>query len=221
MTSTKPAPTRERILFAAAEVLSNKGYSATRLNEIAATAELRAPAVYYYFPSRHELIAEVMTVGQARLREHVVTTLDDLAPETEPLERLCAAAAAHLEVELELSHFATAVTRNTGQLPEDIRARLRDDSRAYSRLWNQLIDTAYDAGQIRGDLNRRAAVKLVMGALNGTPEWWDRSQGSLSDLVATTQSLIRHGLGPVPQPTISIVPTDMACDGKSAKEPAS
>lgn len=221
MTSTKSVPTRDRILFAAAEVLSNKGYSATRLSEIAATAELRAPAVYYYFPSRHELIAEVMTVGQARLREHVVTALDNLAPDTEPLERLCTAAAAHLEVELELSHFATAVTRNTGQLPEDIRARLRDDSRAYSRLWNQLIDAAYDAGQIREDLNRRATVKLVMGALNGTPEWWDRSQGPLSDLVATTQSLIRHGLGQVPQSTIPVIPTRVPGAGESAKDPAS
>lgn len=200
MTGTKSESTRERILFAAAEVLSNKGYSATRLNEIAATADLRAPAVYYYFSSRHELIAEVMAVGQARLREHVVAALADLSPETGPLDRLCAAAAAHLEVGLELSHFVTAVTRNTGQLPEDVRARLRDDSRAYSQLWRELIESAHDAGQIRDDLDRRAVVKLVMGALNSTPEWWQRSEGSLAQLISTVQSMLRHGLGAVPRP---------------------
>ncbi|MFD6894699.1 TetR/AcrR family transcriptional regulator [Rhodococcus sp. NPDC060086] len=195
----KSEATRERILFAAANVLSRKGYSATRLSEIAEAADLRAPAVYYYFASRHDLISEVMMVGQTRLREHVMSILDALPTETEPMDRICAAAAAHLEVELELSDFATAVTRNTGQLPDDIRARLRHDSQLYSRLWREMVESAYDAGQVRADLDRRAAIKLIMGALNWTPEWWDHSQGSIAELIATTQSLIRHGLGPVPK----------------------
>lgn len=209
MTSTKAAvdpkfavggkseATRERILFAAAKVLSRKGYSATRLSDIAATADLRAPAVYYYFASRHDLISEVMAVGQARLREYVVSVLEALPAETDPMDRICAAAAAHLQVELELSDFATAVTRNTGQLPDDIRARLREDSQAYSHLWRELIESAHLAGQVRADLDRRAAIKLIMGALNWTPEWWNHSQGSIAELIATMQSLIRHGLGPV------------------------
>lgn len=195
MSSGKSEATRERILFAAAQVLSHRGYSATKLSEIAAAADLRAPAIYYYFDSRHDLISEVMAVGQSRLCEYVTTALDQLPPETEPIEQICAAAAAHLEVALELSDFATAVTRNTGQLPDDIRARLRDDSRAYSKLWRELIERAHEAGQIRPDLNRRTAIKLVMGALNWTPEWWRPSDGNLDELVDTAQSLIRHGLG--------------------------
>lgn len=212
MTSTKTAidqrsaiggkseATRERILFATAKVLSRKGYSATRLSDIAATANLRAPAVYYYFASRHDLISEVMAAGQARLREYVVSVLEALPAETDPMNRICAAAAAHLEVELELSDFATAVTRNTGQLPDDIRARLREDSQAYSRLWRELIESAHHAGQVRADLDRRAAIKLIMRALNWTPEWWNHSQGSIDELIATMQSLIRHGLGPITDP---------------------
>lgn len=198
----KSEVTRERLLFAAAEVLSRKGYSETRLVDIAEAAGLRAPAMYYYFSSRHDLIAEVMAVGQSRLREHVFTALEHLPRGTDPMDRICAAVAAHLEVELELSHFATAVTRNTGQLPDDIRQRLREDGRAYSDLWRELIQQAHSAGQIRSELDLRAARKLVIGALNWTPEWWRRSEGTLTDLIATAQSLIRHGLGnPVPSTT--------------------
>lgn len=200
----KPAPsgrkseaTQERLLFAAAEVLSRKGVSETRLTDIAEVAGLRAPAVYYYFASRYELISEVMSVGQTRLREHVAAVLDALPAETNPMDRICAAVAAHLEVELELSNFATAVTRNTGQLPDSIRERLRKDSHAYSTLWRELMDAAFTAGQIRADLDLRTARKLVIGALNWAPEWWRGSDGSLADLVATTQSLVRHGLSPV------------------------
>lgn len=191
----KSEATRERLLFAAAEVLSRKGYSETRLVDIAEAAGLRAPAMYYYFSSRHDLIAEVMTVGQSRLREHVFTALEALPSDTDPMDRICTAVAAHLEVELELSHFATAVTRNTGQLPDDIRQRLREDGRAYSDLWRELIQQAHSTGQIRPELDLRAARKLVIGALNWTPEWWRRSDGALLDLIATAQSIVRHGLG--------------------------
>jgi AcrR family transcriptional regulator len=193
----KSEATQERLLFAAAEVLSRKGVSETRLTDIAEVAGLRAPAVYYYFASRYDLISEVMSVGQTRLREHVAAVLDSLPSETTPMDRICAAVAAHLEVELELSHFATAVTRNTGQLPDGIRKRLREDSHAYSTLWRELMDTAFTAGEIRADLDLRTARKLVIGALNWAPEWWRGSDGSLADLVATTQSLVRHGLSPV------------------------
>lgn len=192
----KSEATQERLLFAAAEVLSRKGVSETRLTDIAEVAGLRAPAVYYYYASRYDLISEVMSVGQTRLREHVAAVLDALPPETTPMDRICAAVAAHLEVELELSDFATAVTRNTGQLPDGIRDRLREDSHAYSTLWRELMAAAFAASEIREDLDLRTARKLVIGALNWAPEWWQGSGGSFAGLVSTTQSFVRHGLSP-------------------------
>ena len=41
---SKSAQTRRRILDAAAHVLSTKGYAGLRLNDVAAQAELQAPA---------------------------------------------------------------------------------------------------------------------------------------------------------------------------------
>ncbi|MFD5257354.1 TetR/AcrR family transcriptional regulator [Streptomyces bobili] len=191
----RSAASRDRILAAAARVLSLKGYAATRLSDIASLAGLRPPAVYYYFPSREVLIAEVMVVGQLRLREHVETELAALPDSTPPMDRICAAVEAHLQVALGLSDFATAVTRNSGQLPEAIRARLREESGAYLALWRNLLATAEAAGAIREGLDLRAARMLVMGALNWTPEWWNPRQGSLTGVIRTAQSVVRHGLG--------------------------
>lgn len=191
----KSAATRDRILAAAARVLSLKGYAATRLSDIAGLAGVRTPAVYYYFPSREVLITEVMVVGQLRLREHVETELAALPAGTPPMDRICAAVKAHLQVELDLSDFATAVTRNSGQLPEQVRGRLREESGAYLALWRDLLATAKAAGAIRGGLDLRVARMLVMGALNWTPEWWNPRQGSLTGVIRTAQSLVRHGLG--------------------------
>lgn len=187
--------TRDRILSAAAEVLSRSGYSETRLSDIAELAEVRAPAVYHYFPSREALIAEVMAVGQQRLREHVEKALAELPQQADPMERICAAVAAHLQVALGLSEFATAVTRNLGQLPEDIRRLLRAETATYMDLWRTLLDDAQQAGAIRPELELRAARMLVIGALNWAPEWWDPRQGALTTVISTAQSLVRTGLG--------------------------
>ncbi|MBK1787295.1 TetR family transcriptional regulator [Prauserella sp. ASG 168] len=193
--SDTPSATRDRILDAAARILSEKGYSATRLADIAQLAEVRAPALYYYFSSREELIAEVMAVGQRRLREHVESALAALPPGTAPMDRIDTAVQAHLQVELQLSDFATAVTRNLGQLPDDVRERLRSEGSEYIGLWRRLLEQARAAGLIRPDLDLRAARMLVMGALNWTPEWWNPRQGSLTDVIDTAKSLVRHGLG--------------------------
>lgn len=187
--------TRDRILSAAAEVLSRSGYSETRLSDIAELAEVRAPAVYHYFPSREALIAEVMAVGQQRLREHVEKALAELPQQADPMERICAAVAAHLQVALGLSEFATAVTRNLGQMPEDIRRLLRAETATYMDLWRTLLDDARRAGAIRPDLELRAARMLVIGALNWAPEWWDPRQGALTTVISTARSLVRTGLG--------------------------
>lgn len=187
--------TRDRILAAAAGVLSAKGYSGTRLADIAECAELRAPAVYYYFESREALIAEVMAVGQRKLREHVESALAALPADTAPMDRITAAVRAHLEVELDLSDFATAVTRNVGQLPEQVRDTLRAEGSEYIALWRRLLENARSDGAIRPDLDLRAARMLVMGALNWTAEWWNPQLGSLAGVIDAAQSLVRHGLG--------------------------
>jgi AcrR family transcriptional regulator len=191
--SAAPAPggTRERILAAAATVLSTKGYAGARLSDIAELADLRTPAVYYYFDSREALIHEVMRVGQRSVLEHVETALAELGPSAGPLERLDRAVEAHLEVELALSDFATAVTRNTGQLPPGISDAFRADGHRYFALWDDLLAELLAGGHMNPGLSPRVARMLVLGALNWTAEWWDPHAGGLEEVVATARQMVR------------------------------
>ncbi|MGW5514371.1 TetR/AcrR family transcriptional regulator [Nocardia africana] len=195
MSTTSPMnATRERILAAAAHILSRRGVAGTRLADIAAHAELRAPAVYYYFRSRNELIAEVMREGQRRVREHVRHTLASTPPGTPVVELIDAAVEAHLRIELELSDFASAVTRNAGQLPPEILESLRLESTAYHAIWRSLLEQLAASGQLRPGLDIGIARMLVIGALNWTVEWWNPDHGSLDNLVGTAQSIIRSSV---------------------------
>lgn len=193
---SKSARTRRRILNAAAHVLSVKGYAGTRLSDVAEYAELQAPAIYYYFPSRDDLIEEVMYAGIAAMREHLRGVLAELPPETSPMDRLLAAVEAHLRHELQLSDYASASIRNAGQIPDRLRARQLKEEASYGRIWRRLFEDARTNGQLRSDLDARLAQLLVIGALNWSAEWFDPRRSSVETVVSNAQALVRNGLSP-------------------------
>ncbi len=191
---SKSALTRRRILDAAAHVLSLKGYSGLRLTDVAAEAEIQAPAIYYYFPGREDLIEEVMWAGIAEMREHLVGVLDAMPAGASALDRLLAAVEAHLRHALEISDYTTASIRNAGQVPDAIRKRQLLEEERYGEIWRKLINDLARSGALRAELDLYIAQMLVLGALNWTVEWWDPRRGSVDAVVANAQTLVRHGL---------------------------
>ena len=194
MTDTKSARTRVRILDAAAKVLSRKGYGGMRLSDVAQVADLQAPAIYYYFDSREDLIEEVMWVGIADMREHLTRVLDALPPGTPAMDRILVAAEAHLRHELEISDYATASIRNAGQVPDKIRKRQLAEEARYGEIWRDLMSSAAAEGTLRADLDPYIAQMLVLGSLNWTAEWWSPKRGKVDLVVANAKSFIRHAI---------------------------
>lgn len=191
----KSARTRERILDAAAHVLSRKGYAGTRLGDVAAVAEVQAPAIYYYFASRDALIEEVMWVGAHRVRTHVEEVLAGLPADATPMARILAAVEAHLRYELHISDYTTASIRNAGQVPEQLRVRPAAEEAIYSRLWRDLFAQAQRAGELRPGVDINVSRFLLLGSMNWAAEWWNPRTRSLADLVKATQDYVLYGLG--------------------------
>nr|WP_227012962.1 MULTISPECIES: TetR/AcrR family transcriptional regulator [unclassified Pseudonocardia] len=193
---SKSARTRTRLLDAAANVLSRKGFAGTRLSDIAELAQIQAPAIYYYYPSREDLIEAVMVTGASTMREHMTEVLDALPPSATPADRISAAVEAQLRHELELSDYARAVIRNFNQIPEPFLARATEQNNLYQGLWRRLIEDLRDAGQLRPDVEPSIARMLVLGCLNWTVEWWDAERGDIDRLIAVAQSMVLHSLRP-------------------------
>src|SRR5258705_10009917 len=62
-TGSDSAETRNRILRAARQVISERGYHAATFQAIAAAADLSRPTLHYYFDSREQIYA--MLVDEA------------------------------------------------------------------------------------------------------------------------------------------------------------
>jgi AcrR family transcriptional regulator len=194
--ASKSARTRERLLDAAAGVLSQKGFAGTRLSDIAERAHVQAPAIYYYYSSREDLIEEVMYVGASAMRTHLVDTLAALPAGAAAVDRLAAAVEAHLRHELELSEYSTAIIRNGNQLPPKVGRRALEEIAAYNDIWRGLIAELDTAGELRSDVQPAAGQMLVLGALNWAAEWWSPERGPLEDTIRTAQSMVLHALRP-------------------------
>ncbi|MGX4694448.1 TetR/AcrR family transcriptional regulator [Streptomyces sp. JNUCC 63] len=201
---TKDAPTRgsrggkytrQLILDAAAEVMCREGYAGTKLADIAKIAGIKTPAIYRHFPSREDLVDEVMTVGHRRFIEHVTSVIEALPATATPLDRVLAAVAGHLEVALTISHYAAASTRNMSQMPDGIRERQQELRREYGAIWRRHLAEAAEAGQLQPGLNLYAAQGLIIGALSWSNEWWNSERGNLQSLIQNAQALVRHGIG--------------------------
>lgn len=189
----KSARTRRRIVDAAAHVLVRRGYAGTRLSDVAEVAQVQAPAIYYYFSSRDDLIDEAVAVGLDRATTLVSGALDDAAG-LPAIERLSVAVAAHLNTLLTHSDHAAAAIRTVPQMPEEMRERHRRAQRAYLDIWRELLAAARAEGDLDPALDPGTALMVVIGALNWTAEWWDPSRGSLDGVITTAQHLVLQGL---------------------------
>ncbi len=74
---TARQPTRERILYAAAELFRRQGYAGTGLNQIVAEAQAPFGSLYHHFPGgKQQLAEEVIEAGGAFFQALVTAVYD-------------------------------------------------------------------------------------------------------------------------------------------------
>ena len=192
LATTKSAKTRARILDATAHILCRKGFSGTRLSDIADRAECQAPAIYYYFESREDLIEEVIWQGMAHLHDHVRKALK-AASSVSPAERLNIALEQHLRFILTESDYTMAAIRNAAQMPIELRDRQLAEQQKYAVLWRKLFRDVRTAGQLRPGVDERLARMLILGSLNWSTEWWQPRGESVDTLVLNAKRMLNGG----------------------------
>src|ERR1700730_3971895 len=191
---SKSEKSRDSILEAAAKLFRRQGYSATTLRQIAATAEIKAASIYYYFDSKEAILNEVLHRGLLSVFEAVKTALKQ-AGKVSHRRRIALAIEAHLVALLEASDFTSANIRIYGQLPENLKKPHRPLRRAYAKYWDQLFLDARRAGEIRADIEIVPLRIFVLGALNWTIEWFRfNTEDAVLKLARRTELLIFDGV---------------------------
>ena len=188
----RQATRRRLILDAAAEEFAAVGYDAATLARIGDRVGLTKAALYHYVDGKQQLLAALFSDAADEIAERAATAV---GPDATPTERLAAFARAHVEV---------AVTSAGGQvLKENLDALLTTDAtRAARRRHEELLAVIVRDGIASGDfrpVSVPATTKLLFGALNTVPRWFDADRDDpLEAVLDEAVRFVLHAVGAEP-----------------------
>ena len=120
---------RPQLLRAAADVIVERGFSSTRIADVAERAGTSPPAVLYWFRSKDELLAEALTVDEERFDAEMRERVDLLECPRDQLRLMIEAAAEEYDWTLWIELWARALRD-----PVSRQARQRLDNRWHEEI---------------------------------------------------------------------------------------
>jgi AcrR family transcriptional regulator len=160
----------ERLVESALGLFAEKGFERTSVQDIVQAAGVTKGAMYHYFPSKDDLLAEIYF----RVLRMQLDRLDTFAKSDAPiLERLGDAAADVVATTIENLDSTTIFLRSMHALSEDHEREVRRQRRRYHDMFRQIILDGQATGDLRADADADLVVDYFFGAVHHLPMWWE------------------------------------------------
>ncbi len=185
---TQPENRSRQILDAAAGLFAQFGYDGTSMRDIAARVCIRPASLYYHFPSKADLLVQVLEQGVEVLDHRVRKALHG---ESEPWRRLEAACVAHMETLLEGNDYVRVLSAEIpARRAETLRGQLLVHRDRYEGVFRELIDDL----PVAPDVDRKLLRLTLLGAIAWSMFWYKPDGDSPAHIARHMVRLIR---GPV------------------------
>jgi AcrR family transcriptional regulator len=161
---------RLEILRSAAAAFTRNGFTGTTMEEIAQQAQMAKGNLYYYFPSKQELLFFCQDYSLTRLNEQATTIVKSKQPADAKLRALIAV---HVHTVLEELPGSTAHTDFRLLPREQLRKIVRKRDR-YEKAYRKVVDEGIAEGVFEVS-DPKTAVWAILGALNWTVQWYSPS----------------------------------------------
>jgi len=173
---------REQILGEAARLFQERGYERTRMQDIAATFGVTHAALYYYFPRKSDLLAELnlsaldILVTGARAAEEASAS---------PSERFQRQLEAHIRFVVGNVPLAACFFLYDKAIEPAALKKIRELRRRYTEMLTASFAAAQGAGEFDNGVDAKTAVNTLLGAANWMYRWLVVDDGVDSDALAT------------------------------------
>ncbi|MEX0847263.1 MAG: TetR/AcrR family transcriptional regulator [Ilumatobacteraceae bacterium] len=188
----KAHDTRRRLLDIARGVYAERGFEAATNKEIADLAHMTTAALYYHFPSKHDLYLAV----HEDAREQVYNRFEEVVrPDDSFAEQLLAVLNVTHELNAEdptLAQFLAAARTDMKRRPElydalEHRARFRND------FFDRIIDTGVRTGEIAPE-NRQLVRAFIIAMVTGMTDALSDDQAMHLQAIEAVKAIIAGGL---------------------------
>ncbi|WP_433622161.1 TetR/AcrR family transcriptional regulator [Nocardia sp. CA-120079] len=179
---------RERILRGAARIFVERGFSGTKLTDIASAAGLQTGSLYYHFVDRAALVHEVTRRGVLDSVEAARKAVAECSSEATSRDRLLAAVDAHIWSILRPDSLAPAAISLLPQLPPEQRERVHQETSIFKSFWVGLGTAAAADGYLDDEVDVNLQILVIVNTLNSVISW---TEAQRSNRAATTSAFRR------------------------------
>ena len=166
----------EKILAAAAHLISKKGYSGTSFQEIANDVGIHKSTLFHYFKNKEDVLLRILE----RSIEEVCRNLEQITANDAlgPLEKLEKAIHNHLALLLEYFDNVNVYLNEFRSLSEKNQALYLQKRKKYEQDFQKIVLEMKKLGYFEG-LDTKIVTFGILGMLNWTAKW-HRKDGALS-----------------------------------------
>ena len=162
---------REAIMDTAAKLYAERGFLGASMSEIAAACKTSKSLIYHYYPSKEDILFDVMDSHVQSLVEAARRIEDG---QGQPDTKIRAIAEALMKLYAGAEANQKVLLNELGNLPPERRSIIVEHQRLLLDIMDRLLLMS------RPDLSeskplRRAAVMMFFGMLNFTHTWFDQT----------------------------------------------
>jgi AcrR family transcriptional regulator len=190
LTAKQPAPIwrkedrTDHIYRVAAEVMCQKGYQATSMNDIAEAVGLTKAGVYHYIRGKEDLLFQIMSFGMDMVDVDVVAPAREVA---DAEVRLRTIIERHCRRIMEQGGAVTILLEEMSALSVAHQRIIRNRKRAYFELVRDTLEELSAEGKLR-DLDPTVVSFGLFGMILWTSRWYRRG-GDLTPQQAVSSLL--------------------------------
>ncbi len=167
--------TREKILEAAAQIFSQKGYHATSMSDIASAVNLQKASLYHHVNSKQEILLSLLDEALDLVINKVSFVISQPIP---PEDKLRLAMRTYLKILTEQRDLAAILLLEHRSLSPNLHRRHIPRRDRFEQLWRSLIQSGVDDGKFYVQ-DVSLATRALLGVMNWVVTWY-REGGSLS-----------------------------------------
>jgi AcrR family transcriptional regulator len=185
---------RDDILASARDLFERKGFANTSINDIAQACGIRRENVYYYYPSRGDILLDLVRPNNQQLVDGMESILK---ADISPIAKLFLALQHHIKLfdRVALDTVTVGLRGIAHDDRQSVHKEVKPLYKGYEDRWVELIREGSEAGVLRRTENPKLVVFAILGMCNWLTHWYDPSGPvTLDGIVNVFFDLIAGGL---------------------------
>lgn len=193
-TQEEAEQTRQDLLDAALTVFSQKGYTATRLEDVAQSAGVTRGAIYYHFGSKAELFSALIEEANKIGNSAIDRAISEGGTFTQIVSRILVYTFYLLEDDRRFREVMAL--QLTSPDVEVLSQRRYDEARELVASISEFFNVIIAQGELREGLDPVVAARAFLGYQNGLASLWlfNRDAFSIKASAAELAQVFVHGI---------------------------